>query len=224
MFDVTAWTNALKAHLTPHADKDLAGPMAAYMKNHFPFMGIKAPHRKVLFQEFCKHTSLPSIDHLTEVVKALYDLPEREYQMVAVLLVKKMRRQLSPAHQDLLWMMITEKSWWDTVDDIASNLVGYVLQRSPEYIQDWNSEMIHSDNLWLRRTALLFQLKYKDQLDENLLFQNIRQTAHETDFFIRKAIGWALRQHSKQAPDHVRRFMTTVDLSPLSVREGSKYL
>lgn len=168
--------------------------------------------------------NLPPVDHLTEVIKGLYDLPEREYQMVAVLLAKKMRRHLHPGHQDLLWFMITEKSWWDTVDDIASNLIGYVLQRFPDQTPTWNEALIRSTNLWLRRTGLLFQLKYKQDLDEALLFENIRLTAQEPDFFIRKAIGWALRQHSKVAPEAVRTFIQETELSTLSIREGSKYL
>lgn len=224
MFDAQDWIEALQGHLAPHADDRLARPMSAYMKNHFPFLGIKAPKRKALFQEFCKMAGLPPVDHLTKVIKGLYDLPEREYQMVAVLLAKKMRRQLSPEHRELLWLMITEKSWWDTVDDIASNLVGYVLQRFPEYTETWNTALIQAENLWLRRTGLLFQLKYKTDLNEELLFDNIRRTSHETDFFMRKAIGWALRQHSKVAPEAVRAFIKEVELSALSIREGSKYL
>jgi 3-methyladenine DNA glycosylase AlkD len=121
--------------------------------------------------------------------------------------------------------MIRMKSWWDTVDDIAANLVGMLLLDHPELVQamdDW----IQDEFLWIRRTALIFQLKYKQQTDCTRLFGYCTTVMHERDFFIRKAIGWALRQYSKTDPIAVKQFIQTHQhaLSPLSVKEGSKYV
>jgi 3-methyladenine DNA glycosylase AlkD len=121
--------------------------------------------------------------------------------------------------------LIRTKSWWDTVDDIAANLVGPLLSDYPELIKVMDS-WIQDENIWIRRTALIFQLKWKKQTDTNRLFTYCGQVMHERDFFIRKAIGWALRQYSKTDPVAVKQFIqdNQFKLSPLSIKEGGKYV
>lgn len=121
--------------------------------------------------------------------------------------------------------MLRQKAWWDTVDLISSKLVGLLLQKFPELVRRMEN-WIQDDFLWIRRCALIFQLSYKAATDEAMLFRFCMLRMHEEGFFIRKAIGWALRQYSKTNPDAVRRFIAENDdgLSNLSKREGSKYV
>ena len=120
--------------------------------------------------------------------------------------------------------MIVNKSWWDTVDYIAVKLVGKHFENFPElipkHIKTWNS----SGNLWLNRTAILFQLQYKKKTDINLLFDIIEKQAGSREFFIQKAIGWVLREYSKTDENAVRKFVMQTNLSSLSKREALKWL
>jgi 3-methyladenine DNA glycosylase AlkD len=118
--------------------------------------------------------------------------------------------------------LICQKSWWDTVDFIAATLVGGLLHKFPELkpeMDKWNRD----EDMWKVRTSMLFQLKYKDEVDFEALSRYILTHAESKEFFLRKASGWALRQYSKFNPDAVRHFIASHELSPLTVREGSKY-
>src|SRR5690606_30371199 len=119
---------------------------------------------------------------------------------------------------------IVNQSWWDTVDAIATHCVGQYLQNYPELKEEYNAKWILSDNMWLNRTAIIFQLKYKEQTNFELLKNNIRHFAGEKEFFIKKAIGWALREYSKTNPSAIIKFLDENDLQQLSIREASKYL
>lgn len=120
--------------------------------------------------------------------------------------------------------MVVQKTWWNTVDYIAANLIGGYFQKYPEkrdiYIDKW----LNSNNIWLQRCTLLFQLKYKEDLDTLLLSRCILELKDTKEFFLNKAIGWSLRQHLKVDPEWVRQFIEKTQLSNLSVREGSKYI
>jgi len=120
--------------------------------------------------------------------------------------------------------MITHKSWWDTVDLVATKIAGTALSASPELIPAYADRWISSENIWLNRSALLFQLKFKKATGTNLLFSYILKCASMHEFFIRKAIGWALREYSKTTPDLVRTFVESQKLSPLSRKETLKIL
>ena len=121
--------------------------------------------------------------------------------------------------------LITTKSWWDSVDGIAPNLVGYILSKDKSLQYKWAEKWIESDNFWLRRSAIIHQLRYKEKVDEELLFALVESQIGDEEFFINKACGWALRQFGKYNPAAVKEF---IDLHPnlagLTVREASKYL
>jgi len=119
---------------------------------------------------------------------------------------------------------ITHKSWWDTVDFITSNLVGTYLKRFPEQRKTLTSQWMKSENMWLQRTCLLFQLKYKSETNTEILHQFISQLSGSNAFFIRKAIGWILREYSKTNPDFVINYVEKYPLSGLSKREALKWL
>jgi 3-methyladenine DNA glycosylase AlkD len=207
-----------------HANPTQAAPMAAYMRDQFPFLGIKSPQRAELTRHFVAAHGLPPVEALETVTLDLWALPEREYQYVAMDLLWRQRRSWQPELVELLVQLITTKSWWDTVDLLAGRQVGELFLRFPAVKEVWNGRLRQSDNLWLRRTALLFQLHYKKKTDADLLFATIGENLGSDEFFINKAIGWALREYSKTDAAAVVAFVAHTDLHPLSEREALKWL
>ncbi len=202
-----------------------ANYMKAYMKEKFDFLGIKSPLRKEIFREIKSEIKSKSFEKTWSLIEALWQLPEREYQYLAMDISSLIQSKIAHHHLGNIKQLIVTKSWWDTVDFLASNTLGKCLSDHPNQV-DIANEWINSQNMWIRRSALLFQLKYKDKTDFNLLSRLILSTAHEEEFFIRKACGWALRQYSKFDPKAVQLFIdeNKSKLSRLTIREGSKYL
>ncbi|NTW72162.1 MAG: DNA alkylation repair protein [Eubacteriaceae bacterium] len=202
---------------------ELAGPMKAYMKNQFEYLGIKKPRRAELEKAFMK--SLKKTDPIDwGFVKQLWDKPEREFQYLAINYLMTLKADLKPKDMVEIQELIIQKSWWDTVDAIASNIVGYMLKTYPELIGQYVNKWSEGENLWLIRTAILFQLKYKDTTDTKLLSKVILENKDTKEFFLNKAIGWILREYSKTDKEFVADFMEKTELSNLSRREGSKYI
>lgn len=133
-------------------------------------------------------------------------------------------KRMDPSWLTLAEEIILQHSWWDTVDYIAVKIVGPILLRHPDHLQDLARRWMDSDERWLQRTVLIMQLQWKERTHEQLLFQNCAELAHHKDPFIRKAIGWALRQYARSRPDAVRWFVANHQFSPLSVREALKHL
>ncbi len=201
-----------------------AGPMRKYMKGHFPFLGIKKPLRSQLEKQFFKETGILKEPFQQDFVWDLWEKEEREYQYTALVYLEKSLKKLQKTDLPFMEKLILTKSWWDSVDAIAPKPVGEIAARYPEVITETIDGWAVSDNMWLRRAAILFQLKYKQQTDEELLYRYIVQNSGSKEFFIQKAIGWALREYSKSNPASVKAFIAGERLAPLSVREGSKYL
>jgi len=200
-----------------------AEKMSAYMKNKFPFLGIKKPHRSKLQREFKKQWKKnKKIDW--NFIFRLWDLPEREFQYLAVDLIISLGNELEKTDINKVEQLVTNKSWWDTVDLLSSNIIGILCERYPELKENTILLWSKSDSLWLSRSAILFQLKYKEKTDTHLLAQTIIDNSNSNEFFINKAIGWALREYSKIDKDWVKEFIQQNTLKPLSIREGSKYL
>jgi 3-methyladenine DNA glycosylase AlkD len=174
-------------------------------------------------QEFYEETGILKKDFSEEFVKSAWGLPEREFQNAALDYGSKFLRKLEPGHLALLQELIINKSWWDTVDPLASNFVGALAARFPELIPQIDQWTVDS-NMWLRRTAILFQLKFKEKTDEERLYTNIQLNAESKEFFIQKSMGWALREYSKTNPESVRMFIEKNKLPRLTIREGSKYI
>lgn len=214
----------LEAWLRRHADREKAEAMEAYMRNQFPFLGIKKPEREKLLKEFWKRYGLPKGEELLHAAERLWELPEREFHYAAMGLMEKYGKTAERSHIDRLERWVTPQSWWDTVDFIADHLIGGHFKRYPDLIPAYTGRWIESDNMWLRRTALLFQLKYKDKTDAARLFDFIDRTKDESEFFIRKAIGWALREYAKTDAAAVLRYAEATELSPLSRKEALKHL
>ncbi len=214
------WLAPLLEAFKHHADPTNAAAMRAYMKDNFPYFGIKTPVRRELLAEHIAQHGMPELSELAAIARSAFAVPEREVHQVAVDLLMKHARKLTP--DDLPWIeeLITTKSWWDSVDALAVHVVGGVLKRHPKVVAAWNKRWIGSKDLWLNRTAILFQNRWKADTDRALLFANIRRHAAHRDFFIRKAIGWALRELAATDPAAVKAFVARHALSPLSVREA----
>lgn len=216
--------NQLFMMFEEHRNIDNATPMENYMRNMFPFLGIKTPLRKELVRKFYNETHILKQDFNPKLVQILWEKAEREYQYAALDYMQKSIKQINMNHLTLIEDLILSKSWWDTVDVIAPHLVGKIAMETPSEISETIEGWTHSENIWLIRSAILFQLKYKDKTNESILYSNILANAASKEFFIQKAIGWALREYSKTNPISVRHFIENHTLQKLSVREGSKYI
>ncbi|MDX2283502.1 MAG: DNA alkylation repair protein [Bacteroidia bacterium] len=214
----------LTAALESAGDADQAAAMSAYMRDQFPFYGIPAPVRKALLKPWAAEARKLSPPELRGLALDLWEIPQRESRYCAVELLIAARRQAPPDFLELYETLIRTDSWWDTVDLIAANLVGPLMRQHPALLEDAYARWIQSGNLWINRTALLFQLHDKQRCDWPLLQATVRHFAGHPDFFIRKAIGWALREYSKVDAEAVRRFAEAEALAPLSRAEALKWL
>lgn len=211
--------------LLEKADKELAKKQSAYMRQLFPFLGVTTPHRRALVRPLHKSHPIKEEEQFIRAIHDLWGREHREFQYAALDLASGFKKSASAEMLKVYEAMIRAKSWWDTVDEIAANLVGPLIANHPHLLKEMD-RWIDDENLWIRRTALIFQLKWKKNTDTERLFNYCRKAAHDPDFFIRKAIGWALRQYSKTDAVAVKQFIKNniKDLSPLSIKEGSKYV
>ena len=208
-----------------HANADNASAMQKYMRDHFVFYGIKAPRRKATTKLFIKQFGLPPAEKGFEFIQATWKHPQREMQYFGMETIEKLVKKLpQETFQQIIEHTTTHKSWWDTVDFVASHLAGKFFKAYPDQIAPVTTQWIASDHMWLQRVCLLFQLNYKNQTDKDLLFGFAKSLNKSEEFFIQKAIGWALRQYAKTAPDDVRQFVAEVPLAKLSKKEALKHL
>jgi len=206
------------------ANQEKAPWMINYMKGKFDFLGLETKKRRVIQKEFFNTYGYPKPEELNEVVSHLWQLPQREFQYLAIDLLKKFEKKLQKEHIVLIEKLVLEKSWWDSVDGLAAWICGSYFQLYPSQIPVITRQWMNSGNFWLQRCCLLFQLKYKETTDTDLLESFIGKLHAEKEFFIRKAIGWVLREYSKTNPDWVRDFVKCQALSPLSYKEATKYI
>lgn len=203
---------------------ELAERMSAYMKHNFKFLGIPSPLRSELNKDIFALIGKMDIVNIEPIVEALWQLPEREYQYLALVLIDKVKKKLTPSHLEFFIELILEKSWWDTIDAIAPNYIGYIMLQYPELREEYIPAWVRSNNFWINRTALLFQLKYKKDTDFELLKSCIEPLKTQKEFFVKKAIGWALREYSKTNPEMVKDYISTANLQALSKKEGLKHM
>lgn len=214
----------LKKVFLANSSEENAKPMKKYMRDQFDFFGIPSTARREISKEFMKSKPLPEGEAMRKVVKELWSLPEREYQYFGMELFMKLNKQWNEKEHVLIEELIVNKSWWDTVDYIASHIAGDYFKKFPDQIETVTGKWNHSKNIWLQRTSLLFQLKYKKQTDFKLLSRYIQQLSGSKEFFIKKAIGWILREYSKTNPVTVKKFLKEHPLAPLSKREAMKVM
>ncbi len=207
-----------------HANPANAVPMERYMKHKVKFFGVKTPERKSVTRSIIMDYGRPDASDIPELVKLLWDQPQRELHYFGLDLLEHVVKKQQIRDTDLFRFLITTKSWWDTVDWLATRIVGMHLKHYPDEIADLHRDWMASDNMWLQRVCILFQLKYKNDTDVPLLFQTINALSHSNEFFIQKAIGWALREYSKTDADTVITFVNKHPLKPLSQREALKVI
>jgi 3-methyladenine DNA glycosylase AlkD len=224
IMQASEYVRKLEKHFAGIGDPKISEKAARYLRNHFSFYGLSSPVRKIASLEFIAINGFPEEDQLRLTVKLLWKRKHRELHYFAMEMLEKKRKLLGPADMDLLVELVINNSWWDSIDFIAPKLMGVVFKKHPELIKKYTAAWIKSGNIWLMRSAILFQLKYKKETDAELLFSTIKSCADEKDFFIRKAIGWSLREYSKTEPEKVRTFVGTTKLSPLSRKEALKRL
>ena len=204
------------------ANLDDAVAMKAYMKNKFEFLGVKTPARRKLVKAFFKQQTDSDIDW--NFINEAWNNPYRELQYAALDYLEIRKKLLTPSDLPRLKKLAQTKSWWDTID-FLDRLVGSTIARFPEtkeIILSWSCD----EDIWLRRLAIDHQLLRKEETDIELLEKILVNNLGQTEFFINKAIGWALRDYSKTNPDWVRDFIEKhrAEMAILSIREGSKYL
>ena len=209
--------------LRPVADRARAQAMRAYMKDIAPFFGVATPQRVAALRPVWKSVGpAPSSAALSHACVALFALDEREFHYAAIDLLGRNTKVMDGAFlRDVVEPLIRTKSWWDTVDSLRSAAVGPLVARHPNLlavVHRWAA----SDDRWLVRSAIIHQLGYHEKTDVSLLFDLCRMHAHQTEFFIAKGIGWALREYSYVDPEAVEQFVAATPLRPLSQREALK--
>ena len=216
--------SAIEIDLDQYQNPEKAKQMRAYMKDHFPYFGIQSPIRRQVVNDNWKNHKLGKLEHLYDFVSKCWDQNEREWQYVGMDVAGKCKKLYNETTITFAEKLITSKSWWDTVDWIASHMVGHCFKKYPD-LRDKKIELwMASDDIWLQRTCLIFQLKYKEDTDFNLMRALILDLKSSKEFFIQKGAGWALRQYSKFRPDLVKEFIeSNPDLPSLTKREGLKY-
>jgi 3-methyladenine DNA glycosylase AlkD len=208
---------------TAETDPARAEGQRAYMRDQFPYLGLTLPQVRKVSKTLMKTVPRPGEDDLREIALRCWELPEREYQYFACEILRA--DALTPAFVPTLRTLITTKSWWDTVDPLATRIVGDLVRAHRPLaatMDEWSAD----DNIWLARTAILHQLHWGVETDTRRLFSYCTAQAGHRDFFIRKAIGWALRHYARTDPSAVRAYVDAHRdaLSPLSVREATKHL
>ena len=224
--DTQAVVQVVTSQLTAAANPAKAGSMAAYMKTDMPFYGVQKAGRTPITERLKREFFPQNRDEYEEAVLALWQLPHREEKYLAIAYARSFDEFIGTASMPLYEQIITEGAWWDFVDEVASQLVGRVLFKERAGTEPGIRSWISEDDMWLRRTAIICQLKHKTDTDTVLLDAACTANLNDTEFFIRKAIGWSLREYAKTNPDWVKSYVEQhrTDLSGLSYREATKHL
>ncbi len=219
-----SFTTALISKFEEHANAEQARAMEAYMKDLFSFYGIKAPVRKTILKETINNfKSELSRDTIIEIVNTLYHDLHRELHYCAIELTDRfLKKNYEVDDIYFIEKLITTNSWWDTVDFIAKHILGTYLLQFPDQTTIVVTKFSSSKDMWLNRSAILFQLGYKEKTDTQLLFKLCDQHKSSEEFFIQKAIGWALREYSKVDSAAITSFVKKVSLKSLSEKEALK--
>ena len=216
----------VQQELAARADPTKAPQMAAYLKTDMPFYGVQTPARREVARQLNVRFVPQTADEYRSMVETLWGLPHREEKYLAIGVATHHRSFVTFEQVDLYRKLIVEGAWWDFVDSIASDLIGGILRNERQQMRPVLDEWIDGSDMWLRRTAIISQLTHKAETDSDMLFDYCRRRAFEMEFFIREAIGWALRQYARTDPEAVIAFLLEhrAELSGLSFREAAKHL
>ena len=215
--------NKLYEEMIQHKNKEQAQKMSKYMLNKFEYIGIKTPERRKIFKNFFKeYKNEEKIDW--EFVNKCWENEYREFQYVAADYLKNMKDKLTIDDIPKFKWLILKKSWWDTIDNLDMTIGALALKDSNvnKILLEWSLD----ENIWLRRIAIDHQLLRKEKTNTELLEKILKNNLGQAEFFINKAIGWALRDYSKTNPEWVKNFIeeNKEKMAKLSIKEASKYL
>lgn len=200
--------------------------MARYMKTDMPFYGVQKPGRTPILRRLVKDFEPSDRDEYEQLVMALWGLPHREEKYLAQGVATSHKQFIVPASLPLYRRMIVEGAWWDLVDEVATHMIRPLVIGFGNQVWPRVDRWIDDENMWLRRAAIICQVGAKEKTDEGRLFRFCAARMHEREFFIRKAIGWALRDYARTDPEAVAEFVIDHrgSLSGLSYREATKHL
>ena len=215
--------NELETRFRKESNRELAVPMENYMKNNFSFLGLKTEKRREIFKLIYEQNKAEIKSNYRTIALELFQMKEREFHQVAIdLLVKEFKKNYVLEDIQLIEKLIIKNSWWDSVDTIAKYILGGYLLQFPSETLKVIERFSNSKNMWLNRSAILFQLSYKEKTNFDLLKEICEKHQDSKEFFIQKAIGWALREYAKTNPEAIRNFVLNSDLKPLSKKEALK--
>lgn len=215
----------LEADFRKASNRELAIPMENYMKNNFSFLGIKTEQRRAIFKSNYEQNKAEVKSNFRAIALELFQMKEREFHQTAIdLLVKEFKKNFVLEDIRLIEKLIITNSWWDSVDTIAKYILGGYLLQFPSETLKVIERFSNSENMWLNRSAVLFQLSYKDKTNFEILKSECEKHKRSNEFFIQKAIGWALRDYSRFNPNGVEAYVNSTNLKPLSRREALRLL
>jgi 3-methyladenine DNA glycosylase AlkD len=224
MNEVNQYVLELEKVYLQHGNPANAEGMSRYMKEQFPYYGIKTPQRRALAAAFIAEHGLPEGEALKALCRACFESEYRELHYFVGDALSKRLKTLDVSFLDVFETLIGIHSWWDSVDFLAPKLAGGLFLRFPEQIAPYTDRWIESDNFWYQRAAIIFQLGYKQKTDAQRLFKNVLRRADSKEFFVQKGAGWALREYSKTDPAAVRGFVQGHKLAALTKREALRLM
>lgn len=217
--------NDLEVDFQKVSNSELAITMENYIKNNFKFLGIKTEKRRTIFKSIYEQNKIEVKSNFRTIVWKLFQMKEREFHQVAIdLLIKELNKNYALEDILLIEKLIITNSWWDSVDTIAKYLLGGYLLQFPTETLNTIERFSNSENMWLNRSAILFQLSYKEKTNFEILKSECEKHKYSNEFFIQKAIGWALRDYSRFNPNGVRTYVNSTDLKSLSRREALRLI
>lgn len=215
----------LNQELRANSNREIAIPMENYMKNNFLFLGIKTVQRRAIYKSVCEKHKEEIKSNYRTITWELFQEKEREFHQCAIdLIQKEIKKKFIFEDIQLIEKLIVTNSWWDTVDFIAKYLVGGYLEQFPKETLKVIERFSNAENMWLNRSAIIFQLSYKEKTNFDLLKSECEKHKGSKEFFIQKAIGWALRDYSRFNPNGVKEYVESTNLKPLSQREALRLL
>lgn len=225
VLDLDALTGEVARSLEAAADPRKAEEMAAYLKSDMPFRGVQKPARKPILRAVVDRHPPATAGEYRDAVNALWRMPHREEKYLALGYARHFDRYVGVGRVSLFRRLVREGAWWDLVDETAIHLIGRALAKQRVAVTPTVETMMEAPSLWERRTAIICQIGHREATDCGLLFAACTTHLDEGDFFIRKAIGWALREYAKTDEDAVRFYVAEhrERMSALSIREATKH-
>ncbi len=218
-----SFSNELEKAFNQNSNPENAVSMSKYMKNNFQFFGIKTEERRRIFKNIWTENKKEVSENTREIALSLYSKKGRELHYCAIeILIKNLKNNYIKEDILLIEKLITTNSWWDSIDFLSKYLLGNYLLQFPEEKDSVIDKFSSSENMWLNRSAILFQLGYKEKTNFDLLKLVCEKHKMSAEFFIQKAIGWALREYAKTDPEAVSNFVSSSNLKKLSEKEALK--